>query len=217
LTRVIETLFPADVVTVRATAEMYDAPLFPAEEAAVVKAVEKRRREYAAGRAAARAALAKLGIAPVAIAASEDRAPEWPHGVVGSISHTKSCCVVAVARADSYVGVGLDVEGADALKPDLLRMICTPDEIARIRKLPPAADWGKVTFSAKEAFYKCYYPMVRVFLGFQDVELEIEPDTQRFTAAIINPDKPGIEGSRVLQGNLRWDRELVYAGVVMPR
>src|SRR5688572_22461211 len=132
LTRVIETLFPSDVVTVRATAEMYDAPLFPEEEAVVAKAVEKRRREYAAGRAAARAALAKLGIAPVPIAASDDRAPEWPHGIVGSISHTKSCCAVALARAELYAGVGLDVEGAEPLKPDLLKMICTRDETVRI-------------------------------------------------------------------------------------
>jgi 4'-phosphopantetheinyl transferase EntD len=217
LQRVIETLFPPDVVTVRATDEMYDAPLFPEEEAAVVRAVEKRRREYAAGRDAARAALAKLGLPPAPIVASDDRAPEWPRGVVGSISHTKGCCAVAVARADAYAGVGLDLEGADPLKPDLQRMICTPDELSRIAKLPAGADWSKVIFSAKEAFYKCYYPVARVFLGFHDVELEIDPAALRFTAAIVNRDKPALEGRRVLQGSLRWDGELVCAGVVLER
>jgi 4'-phosphopantetheinyl transferase EntD len=214
---VIETLFPADVVTVRATAEMYDGALFPEEEAAVAKAVEKRRREFAAGRTAARAALAQLGFAPQAIRASDDRAPEWPIGVVGTISHTKHCCAVAVARSDRYAGLGLDVEGAEALKPELYRAICTPDEVARLARLPPLVDWGKVVFSAKEAFYKCYYPSMRVFLGFHDVELEIDPEARRFTAAIINPDKPAIDGLRVLQGNLQWDDELVYASVVLTR
>jgi 4'-phosphopantetheinyl transferase EntD len=221
---VIETLFPSGVVTVRATAEMYDAPLFPEEEAAVQRAVEKRRREYAAGRAAARAALAKLGFAPAPIAAGDDRSPEWPPGVVGSISHTRGCCAVAVARAESYAGVGLDVESGEPMKVELSRMICTPGELERLARLPKMSvasghvDWAKVTFSAKEAFYKCYHPLVRVFLGFQDVELELDPESRRFTAAIVNAEKPALEGRRVLQGNLQWDDGgLVYAGIVLER
>ncbi len=213
----IETLFPADVVTVRATPDMYEAPLFPEEEAAILRAVEKRRREYRAGRAAARAALARLGMAPAPIPSEEDRTPRWPPGIVGSISHTRSCCAVAVARSERYLGVGLDVEGADALKPDLRRMICTPDELARIASLPALVDWAKVTFSAKEAFYKCYYPRVGVFLGFHDVELEIDPEGRSFLAAIINPDKPPVEDLRVMQGRLHWDAELVGAGVSLER
>jgi 4'-phosphopantetheinyl transferase EntD len=217
LSTVIETLFPPDVVTVRATPEMYEEPLFPEEEAAIQRAVEKRRREYAAGRAAARAALARLGFAPAPITAAEDRSPEWPRGVVGSISHTNGCCAVAVARAEAYLSVGLDVEGSEPMKPDLRRMICTPSELDRIAKLSGAVDWAKVTFSAKEAFYKCYHPLVRTFLGFLDVELELDPEGRRFTAAIINADKPPLEGRRVLQGNLQWDHAHVYAGIVLER
>ncbi|MGX9147748.1 hypothetical protein [Mesorhizobium sp. 128a] len=49
----------------------------------------RRRREFGWGRHHAREALRHLGFAPVAIL-SRDRAPLWPSGVVGSISHSSS-------------------------------------------------------------------------------------------------------------------------------
>ena len=108
-------------------------------------------------------------------------------------------------------------ERAQAWFEELRDMICTAAELETILRLPPMVDWYKVTFSAKEAFYKCYYPLVRVFLGFHDVELQIDPARRVFTAAIIAPDKPPVEGRRVLQGNLQWDHQLVYAGVSLER
>src|SRR3712207_1286527 len=70
-----------------------DAHLLPEEEGSVRTAGVKRRREFAAGRQCARRALAHLGFAGVPLPASADRAPCWPVGVCGSISHTELFCI----------------------------------------------------------------------------------------------------------------------------
>lgn len=208
-------LFPPEVVVVEATPEMYGGALLPEEEPAVAKAVEKRRREFTAGRNAARAALEKLELPAVALPQEEDRTPRWPTGVVGSITHTKGRCAVAVARRGPILGVGFDIEQADPLKDGMLRLIATPDEQQQLARLPAGVDWGKVTFSAKEAFYKCYYPLARTYLGFHDVELAIDPEARTFVAAIVNPDKPAFEGLRSLQGTLQIDDRYVSAAAVL--
>ena len=59
----IETLFPAPVLTLSATPEMWTGTLLPEEEACLSpRAIAKRRREFTAGRVCARAALGRLGI-----------------------------------------------------------------------------------------------------------------------------------------------------------
>jgi 4'-phosphopantetheinyl transferase EntD len=60
-----------------------------AEEASLLGpgSVEKRWREFAAGRSCARKALAASGHAPVAVLQGAGREPVWPQGIVGSITH----------------------------------------------------------------------------------------------------------------------------------
>ena len=73
--------------------------LFPEEEALVAGAVTKRREEFAAGRNAARAALAGLGPPPCPLLRAGRRAPAWPQGIVGSITHCSGFCCAVVAPA----------------------------------------------------------------------------------------------------------------------
>src|SRR4051794_3483605 len=44
-------------------------------------------REFAGGRAAARAALASPGLDDVTLTVGNDRVPNWPHGITGTITH----------------------------------------------------------------------------------------------------------------------------------
>jgi hypothetical protein len=55
-----------------------DAELLPEEEKGMLRAVEKRRREFIAGRACARRALGRLGIPPVSILSGDGPSREWP-------------------------------------------------------------------------------------------------------------------------------------------
>ena len=72
------------------------APLWPGE--ALPGAIPRRQTEFSAGRAAARAAMTSLGFAAAAIPAAPDRAPVWPPGITGSISHSATACLAILGR-----------------------------------------------------------------------------------------------------------------------
>ena len=61
-----------------------------------------------------------------------NRAPLWPRGIVGSISHCEGYCAVVAARQDRFAGLGLDVERGEPLGRNLVKRVCRPTEIARL-------------------------------------------------------------------------------------
>ena len=91
----------------------------PAEEAILSRAVPRRRDEFRSGRACARRALADLECPLQGIPADSRRLPVWPSGFVGSISHGAGLCIAQVARTRDFLGVGVDIEVAEAVLPDL--------------------------------------------------------------------------------------------------
>lgn len=206
----LEELFSAEVMVEQMLPTEAREGLYPEEEQAVVKAVEKRRREYIAGRLCARRALSRLGLSPAPLLNGEDRAPIWPRGVCGSISHTDSLCIVAAARIGRLLSVGVDVENDAGLKPELESRICTEAERSAMQDLDATerAARGKLIFSAKECAYKCQYPLTRTYLGFHAMEIELDPAAKTF-AAIFQKD---VEGFR--RGDRLLGRYQVDAGVV---
>lgn len=161
-------------------AGMGEDDLFPEESAAMARARPARRAEFAAGRQAARRAIAQLGLDPVPIPMGPDRAPVWSKGVIGSISHAQGACLAVVAHARDYLSLGVDVEGDTPLAADLIPEICLPEELAL---LPNAAHPGlaKRLFSAKEAAYKAHYPRVRHVFGFHGLAINLSKGRARFT------------------------------------
>ncbi len=153
------------------------AGLAPGETAALAGAVPGRAREFAAGRAAARRAMREIGLAQGPVPAGVDRAPIWPEGVVGSIAHSAQHCVAAVAAAGAWASVGVDVEPDAALEETLWESVLRPEELAWLGARP--ADWrgrlARLIFSAKEAAYKCQYPLTRTLLDFDALAIGIEP------------------------------------------
>ena len=75
-----------------------------------MKAVNKRQTEFLAGRICAYEALRTTTGVPSIVAVGEDRAPCWPSGVVGSITHGAGWAAVVAARSEQWRGLGLDVE-----------------------------------------------------------------------------------------------------------
>src|SRR4029079_7138576 len=102
---------------------------FAEETEAVVRAVEKRRREFFAGRFYARAAMAQLGMNPIPIAVLPSRAPDWPRGLTGSISHSEDVCVAVVAAHSAFAGVGIDIELSLPLPVELYATVFDPSEL----------------------------------------------------------------------------------------
>ena len=212
----IEALFPDGVVTVEAAGAPLADDLRPEEARGLGRAVEKRRREFAAGRACARRALARLEIADAVLPVGPDRLPLWPAGIVGSITHCADYCAVAVARRGAIAGLGLDAEVGDELEPELVPLVCLPSEIEALRALDgltPGAG-AKLVFSAKESAYKCFFPLVQRFLEFHDVEIELSPESRfagRFTARVLSGPTPVPRfHGRFLRAGAR-----VYTGVTL--
>jgi 4'-phosphopantetheinyl transferase EntD len=152
--------------------------LLGAEKEAVEGAAQTRVEQFTAGRACSREALSRFGLAATTpILRGEDRAPIWPKGFVGSITHTDTWCAAAVARIEAFRAVGIDLEPATPLKEALWRRVCTKGERERLRDGPDPGLMGKIMFSAKEAVYKCQYTLTNQFLGFHAVELEVGDGT----------------------------------------
>jgi 4'-phosphopantetheinyl transferase EntD len=175
-----------------------------AEEAAQLgpATIDRRRREFAVGRACARRALQAIGIVGVAISTGVQREPVWPLGVVGSITHCAGYCAAAVALGDHVAGMGIDAEVNVALPQDLVALVCTPAERHWLQSAPDTGiDWPTLIFSAKESIFKAWFPLARQWLGFDDAELTLDPRSGGFRAKLLVP----------LPGELR-DRSTPFAG-----
>lgn len=176
------------------------ATLEPVEEAHLsARATEKRRRDFALGRTAARRAMRDLGATPAAVGRTEDRAPVWPDGLVGAISHSAGVGLAVVAWQKRARGLGVDLEEREASVTDRMAgYICLPEEMA----WTDAADLATVqlrrvqVFAAKEAIFKALYPLEREYLGFHDAVLEWLGD--RFRATLRKRAAKGFEvGARL--------------------
>jgi len=210
----IETILPPAVVAVEARGDDTEARLLPGEQEVVGRAVEKRRREFATGRACARAALERLGLPPLPIRSGEKGEPLWPDGVVGSITHCDGYRAGAVARRAEVLTLGIDAEPHAPLPEGLLPDIAVPEErphLAELRRERPGVHWDRLLFSAKESVYKAWFPLARRWLGFEDARLEIEPGSGSFSARLLVPG-PTIGGAPLRGFEGRW---LVRDGLVV--
>lgn len=154
------------------------------EDASLANAAPKRKREFSAGRMAARAALLKsgLGIGNQTIPAGPNRNPVWPAEIVGSITHTAGFAIAVVARRELIAALGIDLEIVDAVSPGLWRGILTEAEIGRVSALPGDRQNRLATaiFCAKESFYKLQHPLTSLWLDFHDAEVEVAQETGLF-------------------------------------
>ena len=215
----IESLLPENVQVVVARPEMEQEPLHPAEALRTSGMASKRLREFTLARACARRALAGLGVVDFPLCNGEDRAPIWPDGIVGSITHSRGVCAVAAARERDVRGIGLDAETLRPLEPAVLERITSDSERAHLDSLPPArhpGGWGLLVFSAKEAFYKCYYPLTRTFLGFHDAEIEVDASAGRFVARLVRQDAPAADGLRRFEGRFAVGSDYLATAVSLP-
>ncbi len=216
----IKEILPPEVTAVEAFGDLPGGTLFPAEEAAIARAVDKRRREFSTGRACAHAALVKLGLPPAPILRGPQGAPQWPDGVVGSITHCAGYRAAAVARAQDVRTVGLDAEPDEALPDGVLDRIAVDRERAWLRETAgpvPGPNWDRLLFSAKESVYKAWFPLAGRWLGFEEAVITIDPAAGGFTARLLVPGP--VIGGRPLTGfSGRWaaGRGLVLTAIAVP-
>ena len=186
---------PSDVAFATCRTDCDPSTLFSTELEVIKPAVPSRQAEFAAGRLAARAALAQLGQAPVAIVAGSGREPLWPEGFVGSISHCRTVAIAAAAKSNSQLGfIGIDIEETEPLDSDLWDSICSSNERELFQLGTGAGRQAKIIFSIKEAVYKAQYPATGRLLDFRDVDiLSIDADGH-FVACVSSQNFTAING-----------------------
>lgn len=192
--------------------------LLDGEFVSVGRAVAQRRHEFIGGRVMARRAMTRLGVAPQAIPAGSDRAPIWPAGLVGSITHTDRWCAAVVARADEILSVGIDVADAHSVGPELWQILCTLAEFEWLSMLP-AKDrelGATALFSAKESVFKAQYPLTRRMLDHHDVEIRLSGDWHHWEAELMEPPEDLVNEWPIVEGRLLIDDAMLATCAVIP-
>lgn len=127
------------------------------------------------------------GLQPVAVPKAPDRAPVWPFGLAGSISHSDLACIAAVSTG--LAGLGLDLEPLRPLDPAVAALVTGPED-----RVVADGDPGLLVFCAKEAAYKAQYPLTRRLFGPEMLAVMItgEGFRARFRGAVA-PFERGAE------------------------
>jgi len=196
------------------TGELSD--LFPEEQRVMERAVISRVREFATGRVLARQLLRRLGYSDEPILPGGHRAPIWPAGTTGSISHTADQCVVAVALTGDAAAIGIDVEPFAPLETELFSIVFVEAE-QRWLDAQPSSQRGflaRALFSAKESYYKCQYPLTRRVLEFKDVEARLSVRRGSFAARCIGGTSDARELESVV-GSLSIADDRIVTGMML--
>jgi enterobactin synthetase component D / holo-[acyl-carrier protein] synthase len=214
-------LFPPGAIAAELLGNASVTLLSAAELQLISHCAQKRIEDFTAGRACAHRALAGLGVEDFAVLSAPDRSPIWPAAVVGSITHTAGFRAAVVARARDLRGVGLDCEVIEALEPQLWPRICTAAELNHIERLPQAERQRRaaLVFAAKEAFYKCQYPLSGQWVDFEDVVVEPvawPADAASFTLRALKPLRFHAVTSGELVARFMFRDRWVIAGVSLP-
>ncbi len=199
-------LFPKDVAVSVVEIGAAGPELFPEEQASLPAAVPARLAEFAAGRQAVRRAMAALGHEGVPVPMGRDRAPIWPPGLSGSISHAGG---MAAAVLRSGPPLGLDLEADEPLDSGLWPIICSEPELGVL----PATDRGlavRHVFAAKEAVYKAQFPLTGRVIGFDAVAIMFR--NSEFNACFLQGAGPIPEGFE-MHGRIARAGGLILAGV----
>jgi len=220
-------ILPAEVQSEECFGDPPGGVLFPEEERVIANAVEARRRDYATVRSFARACLGRLGYPPVPILPGVGGAPIWPAGIRGSMTHCAGYAAAAVGTTPPISTIGIDAEPDAPLPDGVLGLVATPTEqhqlavmrpelvegrdstsAARIatQRKPDSPNWDRLLFSAKEAVYKAWFPLVGGWLDPQESEILFHPLDQTFTAVLCR-DGLIINGHQVHQVHGRWTRK----------
>lgn len=134
------------------------------------RAVAKRKAEFIAGRWAARQALKAINITSSQLAIGDKRAPIWPAGIEGAITHTNQFAAAAAQPKSQCPYLGIDAEvwlaeqqadeiGHQIAKPEEYHLLLADDHISQ-------AQATTLLFSAKESLFKAIFPTVQQYLEF---------------------------------------------------
>ncbi|SMF81213.1 4'-phosphopantetheinyl transferase family protein [Pseudobacteriovorax antillogorgiicola] len=160
--------------------ENYDCRQLPN---GLLHASARRQVQFLAGRHCARQALIAANfIGEKIVGQNSDLSPRWPQSIVGSITHTSSYVSAAIAYRNKVRSLGINSERLflSGATDSLWDVILTRREVAQYewqyKHHFDRSEYISLLFSAKEAIYKCYYPISIYRLNYHDIH--VEPDVE---------------------------------------
>ena len=162
----------------------YGPKLLKGEKTMASKMNQSRFKTFSSGRYAAHLAQEAISAQPKGIL-REGRAPIWPLGQMGAITHSKKYAGAIVST--ELRGVGLDFEEVGRIQPKLYAKLFTKDEESWLRQ-QTRPEASTIIFSAKEAVYKGIFPILKRYVGFQEVEIELDWNSARFDVRYLEED-----------------------------
>ena len=158
----------------------YTLSLSKAEQSYANSVSKARREQYSSGRRAVQIALSALKVSDIPLLL-DDRRPEWPAHIVGSISHTERLAVAMVGFKQDFRGVGIDILPHRAVSDKVRDRILHESELETVCA-NDTQDLRTVLFCAKESIYKASNPITDEFLGFKDVCVRVDESGTEFKA-----------------------------------
>jgi enterobactin synthetase component D len=205
--------FASSVTVLIGTHRPFDESSLPPE---LCRAVPKRKRQFMAGRYCAVQAAERLNQtgSPPDIGRGTAGEPLWPRGLTGSITHTDELASAAVARLCDARSLGIDSETiAGRPRMDAIRsIVMLPGERALGGSAFDDATRLTLVFSAKEAIFKCLYPVIRRRFYYADVAIRAMDPSGMFAAEIVTRLAPGFERGMILHGRFEIDERRVHTG-----
>lgn len=182
------------------------------------KAVRKRRAEYLASRMVVRNALSRMGIEAAILSNDADRAPVWPVGISGSLSHSHQSIAVLLSRRENRLLLGVDCETilrAETAE-QMQSVIVTPEEKQRLLESGlPFATALTLAFSIKESLYKALFPLLRQAMDFRAAEITaLFPATGQVQLRLTDSFASDFPAGRAFTGQVELQAEQVVSWVI---
>jgi enterobactin synthetase component D len=138
----------------------------------LAKAVPKRKAEFLAGRIIVREAMRIMALPIIDIPIGMNRAPCWPEGVAGSITHSGNQVFCLLSKKNNGIGIDYEEIISGERATDIQRSIVSEEEVSLFGEV--SSDYNKVltlAFSAKESVFKALYFSVKKYFDFLDVTI----------------------------------------------
>ena len=187
------------------------------EEARILapRACERRRVEFALGRAAGHLALKQLGSKnPEPILRGQGGEPLWRDGIAGSFTHCFPWSAAVVVKCPDHFVVGVDLENMEGIQgTDITHLVCCDAELDWVRR----GDFRErltMIFSAKEAVYKAFYPVCRRYIDFKEIELTWFPERNCFQAEFTERLRTDLSWGKVCSVHCRRHAEMIFSCVI---
>ena len=182
-------LYPPGVAAAQLSGAPPEGCLTESEYQSIRHCASKRINDFTAGRLCVRRALAEFGVSGMSLPLRAGGPPKWPEPLTGSITHTHGYSAAVVCRGDRLRGIGVDSEQIDSVHAELWPRICTLGELAQLSRLDPdgRARTAALIFTAKEAFYKCQFPLTGEWIEFEEVTIECGDWAAQAGSYVVQP------------------------------